>query len=218
MNAYSHNLSCFFIVIAIISSDIVPAIAKPHTSKTSQSAVCNFNAWSSDTDPKGLNVRSAPSSSAPIVGVLPPPESSEESGPDSKFASEFHVAEARNGWFRIENAKRWADTISGSNQKSAPLPSGWISGKKIYVTIFSETGFSAPDAVKSDILWRGDWSDLQSSMTGMIDCKGEWAKVTYLTPKGTKSAWFRGICAIQETTCGAAWDSAAEVDRLRRRR
>jgi hypothetical protein len=53
-------------------------------------------------------------------------------------------------------------------------------------------------------------------MTGMTDCKGEWAKVTFRTKSGLQSAWFRGICSLQETTCGAAWDSAEEIDALRK--
>jgi hypothetical protein len=218
MNTCTQNMAMVFAAIAMAGNAIVPAIAKPVKPISSHRSQCNFGAWSSDTDPKGLNVRSGPFPGASIVGTLPPPESSEESGLDTKFATEFHVAEAQNGWFRIEGASRWAEGMSNVPGEYPTLPSGWISGKKIYVTIYSSTGFSAPDVLKSEILWRGDWSDLQNDMTGMTDCKGEWAKITYRTPKGIKSAWFRGICAIQETTCGAAWDSAVEVDQLRRRR
>ncbi len=211
------NLAAWLSVVAAFSCGIGLVQAKPSSEKPSQGSLCNFGAWSSDTDPAGLNVRAGPSHSAAIIGTLPPPESSEESGPDSQFATEFRVAEAKNGWFRIESPRRWAESLSGTPKKFPPLPSGWISGKKIYVTIFSGTGFSAPDVIKSKILWQGDWADLQSAMTGMTDCKGEWVKATYKTAKGIKSAWFRGVCSIQETTCGGAADQAEEVDRLRKR-
>jgi hypothetical protein len=211
------NLAAWLAAIALFGSGIGQVNAKLTSQKPLKGSLCNFGAWSSDTDPAGLNVRSGPSVNAAILGTLPPPESSEVSGADSKFATEFHVAEARNGWFRIERPRRWAQSMSDTPEKYPSLPSGWISGKKIYVTIFSGTGFSAPDVVKSKILWRGDWADLQNAMTGMTDCKGEWVKATYTTPKGIMSAWFRRVCAIQETTCGGAVDQAAEVDRLRKR-
>jgi hypothetical protein len=211
------NLVAWLAAIALFGSGIGQVNAKPTRQKASKGSNCNFGAWSSDTDLAGLNVRSGPSVHAAIIGKLPPPESGEESGADSKFATEFHIAEARNGWFRIENPRRWAQGMSLTPEKFPPLPSGWISGKKIYVTVYSGTGFSAPDVIKSKILWSGDWADLQNAMTGMTDCKGEWVKATYTTPKGIKSAWFRGVCAIQETTCGGAVDQAEEVDRLRKR-
>jgi hypothetical protein len=211
------NATALLAILASAGNVAVPADAKTAKPLVSKSSLCNFGAWSSDTDSAGLNVRQGPSINSPIIGTLPPPESSEESGEDTKFATEFHVAEAQNGWFRIENAARWAESMSDTAKAYPALPSGWISGKKIYVTIYSGTGFSAPDPVKSKILWRGDWSDLQNSMTGMVDCNGEWAKVTYRTAKGEGSAWFRGICAIQETTCGSARDSAEEIDQLRKR-
>ncbi len=217
MNRHCAKFISVLAATALTSNACVPATAKAAKPVLAKRSLCNFGAWSSDTDPKGLNVRSGPFPDAPIVGTLPPPESSAESGDDTKFATEFHVAEAQNGWFRIENAKRWAESISNRPGQYRALPSGWISGKKIYVTIYSETGFSAADVIKSKILWRGDWGDLQTKMTGMSDCKGEWAKVTYRTASGENSAWFRGICAIQETTCGASWDSAKEVDGLRQR-
>jgi hypothetical protein len=217
MNRHYTKFISMLATAALASNAYVPTTAKPAKPALAKRSLCNFGAWSSDTDTKGLNVRAGPSADAPIIGTLPPPESSEESGDDTKFATEFHVAEAQNGWFRIENARRWAESMSNSPGKYAALPSGWISGKKIYVTIYSETGFSAPDVIKSKILWRGDWDDLQTKMTGISDCNGEWAKIIYRTASGEKSAWFRGICAIQETTCGAGWDSAEEVDGLRRR-
>ncbi len=215
MIIYYKNLIGVLCAAALISGGAVSISAKQKKPVSGKSSYCNFGAWSSDTDPAGLNVRSGPSLKYPIIGTLPPPESSEDSGLDSKFATEFHVAEAKDGWFRIENPRRWAESMSDTPEKFPKLPSGWISGKKIYVTIYSGTGFSAPDVIKSKILWRGDWGNLQTEMTGMTDCRGNWVKITYRSKSGQKSAWFRGICAIQETTCGAAEDNAEEVDRLR---
>jgi hypothetical protein len=214
MSSNKVNLIALLAGLFLASNIPVPAIAK---AAPKQKSLCNFGAWSSDTDPAGLNVRSGPSPSSRIIGKLPPPESSYESGPDSQFATEFSVVEARNGWFRIERPRRWAESMSATPDKFPPLSSGWVSGKKIYVTIYSYTGFSAPDPVKSKILWRGDWADLQSAMTGMTDCNGGWVKATYKTPAGIKSAWFRGVCSVQETTCGSAADSPEEVSQLHKR-
>jgi hypothetical protein len=125
------NLVRLLVMVAMATS------AKPTKAGVAPINQCDFWAWSSDNDPAGLNVRSGPSIGASIVGTLPPPESSDASGPDVKFATEFHVVEAQNGWFRIDKARRWAEAMEDTGKSYPALPTGWISGKKIYVTIYS---------------------------------------------------------------------------------
>ncbi|MDR3473265.1 MAG: SH3 domain-containing protein, partial [Devosia sp.] len=53
-----------------------PAHAAP-APLPSGTRACAFDALTNDPDPAGLNVRAAPSASAPILGRLPPAESAD---------------------------------------------------------------------------------------------------------------------------------------------
>lgn len=165
---------------------------------------CRFDAWSSDTDPAGLNVRSAPSASAPVVGRLPPPHYDADS--ERSFAVEFTVVEAKDGWFRIVGAYRYGYGKPGDKA----LPSGWISGRYVTFQLQTEKAFAAPDP-RSDIVAhvRNDGGVYPFPYRQPSDCHGEWVKLR-VTPKdgAERDGWVRGICANQETTCdGVQGDS-----------
>src|SRR5688572_22661235 len=86
------------------------AAAQPRP-QPSRDGICSFSGWSTDPDPRGLNVRAGPSATARILGTLPPPEPGEDVEVD--FGATFDVVEARDGWFRIENARRWSQAGQG---------------------------------------------------------------------------------------------------------
>ncbi len=186
----------------------VPSVSKTAANKTSvnkaEVSKCTFGGWSGDDDPKGLNVRAGPSVDAEILGVLPPPRTPEGEDPNiTKFATEFDIVEAKNGWVRIENASVWDSEIN------AKLPAGWISGQMVRFQLQTEKAFAAPDP-KSKILWQSTPGYSGVDVLGITDCRGEWAKVKFnlrsddprvLIRQTPKFAWFRGICSAQETSC-----------------
>jgi hypothetical protein len=172
-----------------------PTDIAPEPTKTIRS-MCKFSGWSSDDDPKGLNVRAAPSSTAKILGQLPPPKAVKDD-PEREFATEFDVVEARGGWFRIENARFWAE----DRGKPATLPVGWISGRYIDFALQSEVGFAQPNPSSAIIHQSPRWDSRPKKGKGIIDCKGEWVRFDVSSNGKSKPAWFRGVCGVQETSC-----------------
>ncbi|HYE47902.1 MAG TPA: hypothetical protein VEA44_19195, partial [Caulobacter sp.] len=51
----------------------VASVAWSQPGKAPAATACRFEAWSSEPDPAGLNVRAGPSATARTVGKLPPP-------------------------------------------------------------------------------------------------------------------------------------------------
>jgi hypothetical protein len=172
-------------------ADAAPAQQAKQSGKVNQ---CRFQAWSTDPDPNGLNVRAGPSKAAKIVGTIPPAKHNEDF--DRKMATEFDVVEAQNGWFRIEKAAEWSD---GSTVPTK-LASGWISGRFIGFTLQTEVGFAAPNPESARLFESRQWGG-PDNMRGITDCKGEWVKISYGLVAAPKQAWFRGVCGNQETSC-----------------
>ncbi len=159
---------------------------------------CDFAGWSSDPDPRGLNVRTGPSPTAPIVGALPPPEPGEDIEVD--FGTTFDVVESRNGWFRIENARRWTQVGHGPST----LPSGWISGRYLTFQLQTDKAFAEPDPSSPTVLtsWMDNGTLTQFGYRNPTECRGEWVRLTVVGPdRRERQGWVRGICGIQETTC-----------------
>jgi hypothetical protein len=168
------------------------------TPASARSARCNFSGWSSDLDPNGLNVRAEPSATARIVGTLPPPEPGQDIEVD--FGVTFDVVESRNGWFRIENARRWSDSASGPSS----LPIGWISGRYLTFQLQTDKVFAAPDPHSRVVLtsWDDNGTLMQFRYNHPTECSGEWVRLTAIGRDGSEQeGWVRGICGIQETTC-----------------
>jgi len=162
------------------------------------SARCAFSGWSSDLDPHGLNVRAGPSPTARIVGTLPPPEPGQDIEVD--FGATFDVVESRNGWFRIENARRWSEEGRGPST----LPSGWISGRYLAFQLQTDKVFAEPDPSSAVVLtsWDEGGTLMQFHYRYPTDCNGEWVRLTAIGADGReRQGWVRGICGIQETTC-----------------
>jgi hypothetical protein len=159
---------------------------------------CHFSGWSSDLDPNGLNVRAGPSANARIVGTLPPPETHPDN--ETLFGVTFDVVGTRDGWFLIENARRWSDAGRGPST----LPSGWISGRYLAFQLQTDKVFAAPSPNAPVLLasWDDNGTLTQFRYRHPTDCNGEWVRLTAIGPDGReRQGWVRGICGIQETTC-----------------
>ena len=168
------------------------------TPPAARSARCNFSGWSSDLDPHGLNVRADPSPAARILGTLPPPEPGQDIEVD--FGVTFDVVESRNGWFRIENARRWSEEGRGPSR----LPAGWISGRYLTFQLQTDKVFAAPDPGSPVVLtsWDDNGTLMQFRYNHPTGCSGEWVRLTAIGRDGREQqGWVRGICGLQETTC-----------------
>jgi hypothetical protein len=174
------------------------AASQQRASGAAAATACNFSAWSSDPDPRGLNVRAGPSPTAPVLGALPPPEPGEDIEVD--FGTTFDVVESRNGWFRIANARRWTQVGHGPST----IPSGWISGRYLTFQLQTDKVFEAPDPSSPTVLtsWMDNGTLTQFNYRNPTECRGEWVRLTVVGPdRAERQGWVRGICGIQETTC-----------------
>lgn len=179
---------------------------------------CDLEGWTTDTDPKGLNVRAAPSAQAAIVGTLPGYEASA----DSLRTSRFSITGSANGWLRIEGGREYRvqDVPDEWPDRPAYAGSGWISGRHAGFAVQSAHGHAKPDASSTTLLdLKGDWLTDVGAVDRIVACSGKWALVDFhlehrrdgdrlvdLTPRektaSSARAWFRAVCPLIETTCG----------------
>ena len=188
-----------------------PAPQSTTNAAASQDGVCSFSGWSSDPDPRGLNVRAEPSATARIVGTLPPPERGEDIEVD--FGATFDVVGSRDGWFLIQNARRWSQQGGPST-----LPSGWISGRYLTFQLMTDKAFAAPDPSAPVVVtsFQEDGGLSQFRYRHPTACRGEWVRLRVAGRDGReREGWVRGICGIQETTCDGVRGDLLENDPAR---
>jgi len=178
---------------------------------------CDFDAWTSFRAKAPIAIRAEPAETAKMLGSLPV-----STKVDEEIGSvEFRVVEARSGWLRIDQAT----DPGGMDDKGEPLPlrdvyqgTGWIPANAAQIGIQSALGYMRPDADSPVILDLGsDWLTDMSDIQTIRACSGPWLLLDYRvrrerTPTEalldipdaairTDTAWFRGICANQYTTC-----------------
>jgi hypothetical protein len=173
---------------------------------------CDLTAWSMDSDLRGLNVRSEPAASSPILGTLSPPLRTSGSDAEAEpYRTEFRIRGYKTGWFLIEGA-----TPPGSDYEDpaslpleAPKPfsgRGWVAASKIGAS-FANGGtragglFAKPSARAP---WRParekDGSPIQVGgfPKRILACSGSWAEVE--SQDGVRG-WWLGLCSNQVTHC-----------------
>lgn len=179
-----------------------PAVQRTVDPQTEgQYGVCDFDGWSNDTDPAGTNVRSGPSSTAPVIGKLPPKPNAERGWRFSSPASRFKVVEARDGWFLIADAGFFVDP----DTPEQPLPSGWINGRYLDFELHTDVAFSAPDPRSPAVVTNWQTKDHERrdfEFEHPIACKGAWVKLTVTGYDGKpQPAWARGVCGNLQVPC-----------------
>ncbi|MBX3530778.1 MAG: SH3 domain-containing protein [Rhizobiaceae bacterium] len=163
--------------------------------------VCNVFAWTTDDDPKGLNVRAGPGASYPVIATLPPPLQSE----GYEFAPEVQIASSENGWFRIIKAVL-DDYGTAGGEKVVFTGSGWVSGRLLGTSVEGRYLRDGPSPGARPVL---DFYEKLDSGGGpdsfaverLLACNGLWLQVegTYLDKK--VSGWTNDTCSNQVTTC-----------------
>jgi hypothetical protein len=182
---------------------------------------CHIEGWSKATQQQGLPVRASVGASAQIVGTLPAYVLNFDS---YNFGVEFQILGSHQGWFKINGAK---DDPHRSNQPlRATYPGiGWIPGESVAFRVQSGSGHLRPDGESPKQLdLQGDWLTSMGEIEQVIACSGEWVLLDYILRKQRNQqtlalkrlsaaeqqasqgrAWFRGVCANQETTCEESW-------------
>jgi hypothetical protein len=182
---------------------------------------CKIEGWSKDTNQHGLQVRSSAGENAMVVGTLPRYVINFDS---HNFGIEFHIIGSHQGWLKIRDAK---DDPYRSNQPLRATFSGigWIPGKSVDFIVQSGSGHLRPDAESQKLLdLKDDWLTSMGEIERVIACSGEWVLLDYSLDKrrnhqthaltsltkeeqqaSQNRAWFRGVCANQETTCETSW-------------
>lgn len=206
------------ILLAFVTLTVSPLYAAQATSNIAAwippgPTVCSFSGWTTNEKPE-IEVRAAASSKAAVIGTLPTTRG-ESPDPDiDYYPVTFDVAEARDGWLKIQNASD--DMTGGDVSRPRPVYSGegWIEAVDAQVGIQSARGYARPDADSERLLDLGDdWLTERATLRGIVACEGEWLLLDYemrnsekwerLAPKDRTRgrAWFRGICSSAETTC-----------------
>ncbi len=185
-------------------------------------ASCRFPAFVEETDPAGLNVRAAPSSTSPVLGTLPPVWAD---GSGWQVRIRVTVIAASNGWFRIRNAAD-DETLTGQPARPVYAGEGWVHGRKLVVKSQAMAGRTRPsEDAPASVKFKDEStfdSDGAIDAGRPVDCRGGWVLMDYAEarfpadlrpllqvspsartglPKGRFRAWLDRMCGIQETSC-----------------
>lgn len=163
------------------------------------SNICDFHAYSDDSDPAGTNVRSGPGTSYEIIGVLLPEEVEES----YSFTPEFQVTAFDNGWFQIGDAV--AGQYADGPERTVFMGPGWISAKLVEFDIEDWRLRDGP-SLESNVILSMDsdtpWSLDDARIQAVHACEGGSLDVTLVNPPGdTKRGWVTDLCGNQATTC-----------------
>ncbi|ODB87413.1 hypothetical protein A3193_00350 [Candidatus Thiodiazotropha endoloripes] len=182
---------------------------------------CRIEGWSKETHQHGLQVRSSAEMNAQVVGILPAYVINFDS---HNFGIEFQIIGSDRGWLKIRGAK------DDPNRSKLPIRAthpgiGWIPGEQVAFMVQSGSGHQRPDAESAKLLdLKGDWLTSMGKIVQVVACSGEWVLLDYslgrarnpqtlalkrLTEAERRAsqgrAWFRGVCANQETSCETSW-------------
>jgi hypothetical protein len=197
MQRYRPRLGLVAALLAGLS--ILPDAAAELMIDMKGASECKARGFSTDTDPKGTNVRSAPRPDAPVIGHLSPQALI---GPDTYEGVEFEIVGSKDGWLLIQKP----DPETGLKLDSAYTAAGrgWISGRLAGATLGSERLRAAPrlDAPIVARLMGENWGPDSVAVKAIHACEGRYVEVTGV-PIGGKAVrgWSYAPCSNQLTTC-----------------
>jgi len=157
-------------------------------SAQTEESSCSIEAWVTDKDPKGLNVRSQPNATSKILGTL------KITGNDNDEEITVNVIGYSNGWVKISGATK----ISGDEVFSGL---GWVSAKMVATGTKGDKNYDDPvqlyAAAKTSSKKTGTIPSESSVRIAGFSCG--WIKVEL----NGKSGWIRtlNICGNPVTTC-----------------
>ncbi|HEX8525459.1 hypothetical protein [Allosphingosinicella sp.] len=164
------------------------AASEPAPADPPQAVRCTVSGIVASEGP--VVVRTAPGPASPAAGTLPPPDPQAE----LDRPASFNIAEARGGWFRVENAAPWS-----MSPLERPGLSGWISGRDVGFSLQTHMGFAEPDPA-SAVRYRSRHMNEPDTLAA-LDCRGEWVKLLFSEGGELRQGWFRGVCDNPDTSC-----------------
>lgn len=166
---------------------------------TAGASQCEVQAYATDRDPKGTNIRAAPRADAPIIGRLTPPTGN---GPEAGTGAEFMIVGSKDGWLLIRKGK--SPESFKLDADHAADGRGWISGRLAGATLGSRSLRAAPrrDAPVVAKLFGETWGPDSVAVSIIHACQGNYVEITG-TPVGGKPlhGWTYSPCSNQLTTC-----------------
>jgi hypothetical protein len=195
---------CFLAVTLAGLLTLVHVTASAAPLDTTGASQCWTRGYSTDIDPAGTNVRSAPRADAPVIGRLAPRTLL---GPGTYEGVEFEVVGSKDGWLLIQKP----DPKSGLKLDAANAADGrgWISGRLVGAVLGNRSLRAAPRreaSVVADLSGpnRGPDSFLVSSVHA---CDGKYLEVTGTWGGGKPlRGWSLSPCSNQLSTCDGASD------------
>jgi len=166
---------------------------------------CRARGFSTDLDPAGTNVRSAPRVDAPVIGRVAPQA---QIGPNTYEGVEFEIVGSKDGWLLIQ--KPDPETGLKLDAVHAAEGRGWISGKLVGVVPGSRALRSAPrrDAPVVAELVGQNWGPDSFIVSTVHACDGKYVEITGALGSGEqlepRRGWSYAPCSNQLTTCDNA--------------
>jgi hypothetical protein len=165
---------------------------------------CDVHGFVQDTDPKGTNLRGAPSATAPVVGHLPPQHYDKDA--QTTLSAEFHIIGSQDGWLEIEDAE---DGALGKDPTYTFKGPAWISGALVGFTVGSVKLRKAPamDAPQVASLMGENFGADSYDVKRVYACKDRFVDIAVqLSPNMKKGAplmrgWAATVCSNRLTTC-----------------
>ena len=181
------------------------AIAEENTKLPAGVEPCNLYAWSTDNDPKGLNVRAEPGMSAKVLGIAPGPrkpagKAKEEHG-DGPFRADFTIIGYKDGWFLVKDIRAPGVSYNASYPKTLPQPfkgRGWVAASLVGASQGEWEG-------KDGLLYRAPHADAlfdagldednkpygYGAQPRVLACSGSW---TFIETRSGQRGWTRELC------------------------
>ena len=167
-------------------------------------AKCTLGGWTNNAIGEGIAVRAAPAANARSLGRLP------TGAADYEYSVTFRIIGARNGWLKITGASDDYNVNEGKPVRPIDRGTGWIPADSARFAVQSQHGYDRADAEGNLVMKLDDWPRIER----VLSCDGEWAlldvdigpreeidSATLAEQVRTGRGWFRGVCAIEETTC-----------------
>ncbi len=166
------------------------------------STCSHVQGFSTDTDPKGTNLRAGPDANAPIVGHLPPRHYEKQA--DLTISADFDVIGSKDGWLQIANA---SDGHIGQDSTFTFKGPAWISGALVGFTVGSTKLHAAPSLTSPAVatLLGDNYGPDSYDVKRVYACNGSFVDITVqLTIKKEAKpvrGWAAAVCSNRLTTC-----------------
>jgi len=148
---------------------------------------CDVTLNVTDPDPKGLNVRAAPSTRGAIVALLKP---------DGEWTS-VHVTGQQGEWLSIDRAETIDDNARDGSRTVLDKP-GWVHVSRLGVSeLFTGSGTVIRDKPAADGKALLRIKDEDSAPTRVLACSGRYIQVRHGKVQGWTNSW----CNNERTTC-----------------